>query len=103
LFPFALNASPNGVSLPPPAGATWQSPQAFPVSVANFGVASAGRELIKHTVPAIKIPATVPTTMNRALSLVFTFMAVSRLSMSLSRALQTVANPFKSSLTAALI
>jgi hypothetical protein len=98
LFPFALNASPNAVSLPPPAGLTWHSPQAFPVSAANFGVASAGREVIKHTVPAIKIPATVPMTINRALSLVFTFIAVSRLSMSLGRSLQATVNAFKCSL-----
>ena len=35
LFPFALNASPNGVSLPPPVALSWHCPQAFPVSVAN--------------------------------------------------------------------
>jgi len=35
LFPFALNASPNGVSLPPPVALSWHSPQALPVWVAN--------------------------------------------------------------------
>ena len=35
LFPFALNASPNDVSLPPPVALSWHSPQALPVWVAN--------------------------------------------------------------------
>ena len=35
LFPFALNACPNDVSLPPPVALSWHCPQAFPVSLAN--------------------------------------------------------------------
>jgi hypothetical protein len=79
LFPFALNASPNGVSLPPPVALWWHCPQAFPVCVANVGVAFAGREIVKNVVPAIKIIAAVPQTRTNAL-FAFTFILVSPLS-----------------------
>jgi hypothetical protein len=59
LLPFALNASPKGVSFPPPVALSWHCPQTFPVSAANLAVASAGRELMKQAVPAIKINAAV--------------------------------------------
>jgi hypothetical protein len=74
LFPFALKASPNGVSLPPPALLSWHSPQAFPVCVANAGVAFAGREMIKDVVPANKITAA-------AQSIAFDVMVASPLSL----------------------
>ena len=48
LLPFALKFSPSGVSAPPPAGLVWQSPQLFPVSLANCGVAAAGRARSKE-------------------------------------------------------
>ena len=92
LFPFALNASPNGVSLPPPVALSWHCPQAFPVSVANLAVASAGREIIRQAVPAIKINAAVLKTRTRAF-LAFTFIVVSGLLMRLVQLPQTKPNP----------
>ena len=92
LFPFALNASPNGVSLPPPVALSWHCPQAFPVSVANRAVASAGREIIRQAVPAIKINAAVLKTRTRAF-LAFTFIVVSGLLMRLVQLPQTKPNP----------
>jgi len=92
LFPFALNASPNDVSLPPPVALSWHCPQAFPVSVANLAVASAGREIIRQAVPAIKINAAVLKTRTRAF-LAFTFIVVSGLLMRLVQLPQTKPNP----------
>jgi len=92
LFPFALNASPNGVSLPPPVALSWHCPQAFPVSVANLAVASAGREIIRQAVPAIKINAAVLKTRTRAF-LALTFIVVSELLMRLVQLPQTKPNP----------
>jgi len=79
LFPFALNASPNGVSLPPPAAFSWHCPQAFPVCVANAAVAFAGPDVVKDVVATMKIMAAVPQTKTNAL-LAFNFMVVSPLS-----------------------
>jgi hypothetical protein len=98
LFPFALNASPNGVSLPPPVALSWHCPQAFPVSVANRAVASAGREIIRQAVPAIKINAAVLKTRTRAF-LAFTFIVVSELLMRLVQFPQTKPNPCQTQLT----
>src|SRR3954469_15993428 len=78
LFPFALNASPNGVSLPPPVALSWHCPQAFPVSLANLAVASAGREMTRLAVPAIKISVAVLKTATSAF-LAFIFIVVSGL------------------------
>ena len=79
LFPFALNASPNGVSLPPPAAFSWHCPQAFPVCVANAAVAFAGPDVVKDVVATMKIMAAVPQTKTNTL-LAFNFMVVSPLS-----------------------
>jgi hypothetical protein len=51
LFPFALNASPNDVSGPPPAGLVWHVPQDLPVSLANWAVAEAGRAASNEAAP----------------------------------------------------
>ena len=79
LFPFALNASPNGVSLPPPVALSWHCPQAFPVSLANLAVASAGREMTRLAVPAIKISVAVLKKTATSAFLAFIFIVVSGL------------------------
>jgi hypothetical protein len=72
LLPLALNFSPSGVSAPPPAGLVWQSPQAFPVSLANCAVAAAGRETSKEAAPASANMAAVLHAMTSAI-FAFTF------------------------------
>jgi len=60
LFPLALNFSPKGVSGPPPLALVWQSPQDFPVSVANCAVAAAGSMTSMDIAAAIASTAAVP-------------------------------------------
>ncbi|MGC2826917.1 MAG: hypothetical protein WA322_22270 [Pseudolabrys sp.] len=54
MLPFALNFSPAGLSLPPPAGFAWQYPQGLPVCWAKFAVALAGLETVTDNAPATK-------------------------------------------------
>jgi hypothetical protein len=50
LKPFSLNFSPNGLSLPPPAGFAWHCPHGKPVWAANSGFALVG---VEATRPAV--------------------------------------------------
>jgi hypothetical protein len=62
-----LNFSPNGVRGPPPFAAVWQSPHAFPVSLANCAVAAAGLEITYDAAPTITAAAAVLQARTKAL------------------------------------